>query len=51
MVSVLYCTQCERVGLTETHLWQKGGSRRQSRRRDKLGNFDRLSRGGAGLHL
>lgn len=38
------------AGLTGTHLWLKGGSRRQSRRRDKLRNFDWLA-GGGGLHL
>lgn len=39
------------AGLTETHLWLKGGSRHQSRRRDKLRNFDWLGCGGGGLHL
>lgn len=39
------------AGLTETHLWLKGGSRHQSRRRDKLRNFDWLGSGGGGLHL
>lgn len=40
-----------------THLWLKGGSRHQSRRRDKLRNFDWLGGGvggggdGGGLHL
>lgn len=40
-----------KAGLTGTHLWLKGGSRRQSRRRDKLRNFDWLGGGGGGLHL
>lgn len=39
-----------KAGLPGTHLWLKGGSRRQSRRRDKLRNFDWLA-GGGGLHL
>lgn len=39
-----------KAGLPGTHLWLKGGSRRQSRRRDKLRNFDWLG-GGGGLHL
>lgn len=39
-----------KAGLPVTHLWLKGGSRRQSRRRDKLRNFDWLA-GGGGLHL
>lgn len=39
-----------KAGLPRTHLWLKGGSRRQSRRRDKLRNFDWLA-GGGGLHL
>lgn len=37
------------AGLTVTHLWLKGGSRRQSRRRDKLRNFDWLCDGGLQL--